>query len=134
MRRNLIIYRRISEVLSPQRPPAPPTEYLQVNIGGYDPYNLLSVNSHTKLEGYVGCIRGLKIGNNVTELIKPLNNTTNNTGKSARISERVFNFPLVPLYKYENWSSIEIKYTIYDSALILFQWKINSGYSNLEVA
>ncbi|XP_065204178.1 axotactin isoform X2 [Planococcus citri] len=67
------------EVLSPQRPPAPPTEYLQVNIAGYDPYNLLSVNNHTKLSGYVGCIRGLKIANNVTKLITPLNNTTNNT-------------------------------------------------------
>lgn len=31
------------EVLAPQRPPAPPTEYFQLNIGGYDPETLLKV-------------------------------------------------------------------------------------------
>lgn len=73
----------ISEVLSPQRPPAPPTEYLQVIIGGYDMYNLISISNYTKLTGYVGCIRGLKIGSNVIELIKSRNNSTNQTGKNA---------------------------------------------------
>lgn len=78
--KNLNIYFLFLEILSPQRPPAPPTEYLQVNIGGYDPYNLLSIRNDTKLEGYVGCIRGLKIGNNVVRLIGSANNTTNITG------------------------------------------------------
>ncbi|XP_050531839.1 axotactin isoform X2 [Daktulosphaira vitifoliae] len=50
------------EVLSPQRPPAPPTEYFQVNIGGFDPENLISSKKELlKLAGYVGCVRGLKI-------------------------------------------------------------------------
>lgn len=31
------------EILAPQRPPAPPTEYFQLNIGGYDPETLLKV-------------------------------------------------------------------------------------------
>lgn len=73
----------ILEVLSPQRPPAPPTEYLQVIIGGYDMYNLISISNHTKLTGYVGCIRGLKIGSNVIELIRCRNNSTNHSGKNA---------------------------------------------------
>ncbi|TMW48106.1 hypothetical protein DOY81_006814 [Sarcophaga bullata] len=50
------------EVLSPHRPPAPPTEYFQFNIGGYDPANLLRTNPDAPaLEGYIGCVRGLKI-------------------------------------------------------------------------
>lgn len=68
------------EVLSPQRPPAPPTEYLQVNIGGYDTDSLLSVSNRTRLTGFVGCIRGLKIGDNVITLVNRLNNNTNNSG------------------------------------------------------
>ncbi|XP_058465792.1 axotactin isoform X2 [Malaya genurostris] len=57
------------EVLSPHRPPAPPTEYFQFNIGGYDPANLLKPNPETEeLQGYIGCIRGLKIGDNLISL------------------------------------------------------------------
>lgn len=57
------------EVLSPHRPPAPPTEYFQFNIGGYDPQNLLRTNSaHPELQGYIGCIRGLKIGDKLIDL------------------------------------------------------------------
>ncbi|XP_050095320.1 axotactin isoform X1 [Anopheles aquasalis] len=57
------------EVLSPHRPPAPPTKYFQFNIGGYDPANLLRPNQDTvELEGYIGCIRGLKIGENLISL------------------------------------------------------------------
>nr|CAD7256084.1 unnamed protein product [Timema shepardi] len=57
------------EVLSPQRPPAPPTEYFQINLGGYDPANLIaSSSSGPALPGYVGCIRGLKAGNILIDL------------------------------------------------------------------
>lgn len=57
------------EVLSPHRPPAPPTEYFQFNVGGYDPTNLLRTNSdRPELEGYIGCIRGLKIGEHLIDL------------------------------------------------------------------
>lgn len=58
-----------AEVLSPHRPPAPPTEYFQFNIGGYDPANLLRTNPDAPaLEGYIGCVRGLKIGSNLIDL------------------------------------------------------------------
>ncbi|XP_049315176.1 axotactin isoform X4 [Bactrocera dorsalis] len=57
------------EVLSPHRPPAPPTEYFQFNIGGYDPANLLKPNLDAPaLQGYIGCVRGLKIGTNLIDL------------------------------------------------------------------
>lgn len=57
------------EVLSPHRPPAPPTEYFQFKIGGYDPANLLRTNTDApELEGYIGCVRGLKIGTNLIDL------------------------------------------------------------------
>ncbi|XP_037944033.1 contactin-associated protein-like 4 isoform X2 [Teleopsis dalmanni] len=57
------------EVLSPHRPPAPPTEYFQFNIGGYDPANLLRTNTDAPaLDGYIGCVRGLKIGTNLIDL------------------------------------------------------------------
>lgn len=63
---NLLI---ILEVLSPHRPPAPPTEYFQLNIGGYDPANLLRTNpSAPLLQGYIGCVRGLKIGPHLVDL------------------------------------------------------------------
>ncbi|KAL0270939.1 UNVERIFIED_CONTAM: hypothetical protein PYX00_008205 [Menopon gallinae] len=55
------------EVLAPQRPPAPPTEYYQVNLGGYDPLTLISMRP-PQLKGYVGCIRGLKIGSYLVDL------------------------------------------------------------------
>lgn len=57
------------EVLSPHRPPAPPTDYFQFNLGGYDPTNLLKSNTNgLELEGFIGCIRGLKIGDNLIDL------------------------------------------------------------------
>uniref|UniRef100_A0A336LGA7 CSON009010 protein n=1 Tax=Culicoides sonorensis TaxID=179676 RepID=A0A336LGA7_CULSO len=57
------------EVLSPHRPPAPPTDYFQINVGGYDPVNLLRANTEMPaLEGFVGCIRGLKIGEYLVDL------------------------------------------------------------------
>ncbi|XP_034483317.1 uncharacterized protein LOC117788614 isoform X2 [Drosophila innubila] len=57
------------EVLSPHRPPAPPTEYFQFHVGGYDPVNLLRPNVDApSLEGYIGCIRGLKIGAQLIDL------------------------------------------------------------------
>lgn len=60
----------IVEVLSPHRPPAPPTDYFQFNVGGYDPANLLRPNPDDtpSLEGYIGCVRGLKIGTNLVDL------------------------------------------------------------------
>jgi hypothetical protein len=56
-----------AEVLAPQRPPAPPTEYYQINLGGYDPLNLISIGN-VQLNGYVGCVRGLKIGDYLVDL------------------------------------------------------------------
>ncbi|XP_017127336.1 uncharacterized protein LOC108146046 isoform X1 [Drosophila elegans] len=57
------------EVLSPHRPPAPPTEYFQFHVGGYDPANLLRPNVDAPtLEGYIGCVRGLKIGTQLIDL------------------------------------------------------------------
>ncbi|XP_075160242.1 axotactin isoform X2 [Haematobia irritans] len=57
------------EVLSPHRPPAPPTEYFQLNIGGYDPANLLRTNLDAPLQqGFIGCVRGLKIGAYLVDL------------------------------------------------------------------
>ncbi|XP_065161032.1 axotactin-like isoform X1 [Atheta coriaria] len=57
------------EVLAPQRPPAPPTEYFQLNLGGYDPGTLLRVsNTLPNLPGYVGCLRGLLIGQTLIDL------------------------------------------------------------------
>jgi hypothetical protein len=38
-------------------------------LGGYDPTNLLKTNGNgLELEGFIGCIRGLKIGNKLFEL------------------------------------------------------------------
>ena len=59
----------VLEVLAPQRPPAPPTEYFQLNLGGYDPETLLKVSEMPRaLPGYVGCLRGLQIGDTLTDL------------------------------------------------------------------
>lgn len=55
--------------MAPQRPPAPPTEYFQVNLGGYDKENLLHVDEEAPvLDGYIGCIRGFKIADNLVDL------------------------------------------------------------------
>nr|CAH7733562.1 unnamed protein product [Callosobruchus chinensis] len=62
------------EVLAPQRPPAPPTEYFQLNLGGFDPETLLKVSDDPpKLPGYVGCLRGLKIGDTMIDLPSKVN-------------------------------------------------------------
>jgi hypothetical protein len=55
------------EVLSPHRPPAPTVMYFQLNLAGYDPSNLLRVNQNS-LDGLVGCVRGLKIGDHLIDL------------------------------------------------------------------
>lgn len=57
------------EVLAPQRPPAPPTEYFQINLGGYDSDTLIKVSENPiDLPGYVGCMRGLQIGDKPIDL------------------------------------------------------------------
>ncbi|XP_076293920.1 axotactin isoform X4 [Lasioglossum baleicum] len=57
------------EVLAPQRPPASPTNYFQVNLGGFDPDDLLRVGKEGALiKGYVGCLRGLMIGEYLVDL------------------------------------------------------------------
>ncbi|KAJ8981073.1 hypothetical protein NQ317_007210 [Molorchus minor] len=62
------------EVLAPQRPPAPPTEYFQLNLGGFDPETLLKVSeSPPELPGYVGCLRGLQIGYTLVDLPSKVN-------------------------------------------------------------
>ncbi|XP_018567332.1 contactin-associated protein-like 2 isoform X2 [Anoplophora glabripennis] len=64
------------EVFAPQRPPAPPTEYFQLNLGGFDPETLLKVSEYPpKLPGYVGCLRGLKIGDTLMDLPSKVNET-----------------------------------------------------------
>lgn len=55
------------EVLSPHRPPAPTVSYFQLNLAGYDPTNLLRINNHS-IDGLIGCVRGLKIGENLINL------------------------------------------------------------------
>ncbi|XP_060802633.1 axotactin [Amyelois transitella] len=58
------------EVIRPQRPPAPPTDYFQMNLGGYDPYSLHLAQRANLLPqgGYVGCVRGFKIAEHVVDL------------------------------------------------------------------
>ncbi|XP_074039893.1 axotactin isoform X3 [Leptinotarsa decemlineata] len=64
------------EVLAPQRPPAPPTEYFQLNLGGFDPETLLKVSNYPPiLPGYVGCLRGFQIGDNRIDLPSKVNET-----------------------------------------------------------
>lgn len=59
-------------MIRPQRPPAPPTDYFQMNLGGYDPYSLHLAPRANDLPqgGYVGCIRGFKIADQVVDLPK----------------------------------------------------------------
>ncbi|XP_028171910.1 contactin-associated protein-like 5 isoform X3 [Ostrinia furnacalis] len=58
------------EVIRPQRPPAPPTDYFQMNLGGFDPLSLQLVQRANLLPqgGYVGCVRGFKIADHVVDL------------------------------------------------------------------
>ncbi|KAI5645545.1 laminin G domain-containing protein [Phthorimaea operculella] len=60
------------EVIRPQRPPAPPTDYFQMNLGGYDTYSLHLAPRAAQLPqgGYVGCVRGFKIADHVVDLSK----------------------------------------------------------------
>ncbi|XP_047111390.1 neurexin-4 isoform X1 [Schistocerca piceifrons] len=58
---------RDKEILSPQRPPAPPTEYFQINLGGYKPIDLKSNPAAISLSGYVGCIRGFSVDNKTVD-------------------------------------------------------------------
>lgn len=68
------------EVLAPQRPPAPPTEYFQLNLGGYDPQMLLKMSPEAPaLPGYVGCMRGFQIGDVLIDL--PSNVKQSDVGK-----------------------------------------------------
>jgi len=78
------------EILSPQRPPAPPTEYFQVNIGGFDPENLISSKKEpVRLSGYVGCVRGLKIDDFVVSFSSlGLANSSFNTTKEKGIRKK----------------------------------------------
>lgn len=59
-----------AEVIRPQRPPAPPTDYFQINLGGFDPFSLHLAPRANFLPqgGYVGCVRGLKIADHVVDL------------------------------------------------------------------
>ncbi|XP_034249744.1 contactin-associated protein-like 2 isoform X2 [Thrips palmi] len=57
------------EVLAPQRPPAPPTDYFQMKLGGMQDETLLRVNPEAhQLTGFIGCLRGFKIGNTLYDL------------------------------------------------------------------
>lgn len=62
----------VSEVVRPQRPPAPPTEYFQLQLGGAEPDSLQPAPRARYLPqpGYVGCVRGLKIHDHVVDLSK----------------------------------------------------------------
>lgn len=86
-----------TEVLSPHRPPAPPTEYFQFNIGGYDPANLLKPNADTEeLQGYIGCIRGLKVGDNLISLKEmALQNNAHGTLRVTWISDCLHRFAFI---------------------------------------
>lgn len=79
--------------MSPQRPPAPPTEYFQVNIGGFDPENLISSKKEpVRLLGYVGCVRGLKIDDFVVSFSSlGLANSSFNTTKEKGILRDKYN-------------------------------------------
>ncbi|XP_018318790.1 contactin-associated protein like 5-1 [Agrilus planipennis] len=58
-----------NEVLAPQRPPAPPTEYFQINIGGFEPESLIKISDYSPvLPGYIGCMRGLSVGEVLIDL------------------------------------------------------------------
>lgn len=85
-----------AEVLSPHRPPAPPTEYFQFHVGGYDPVNLLRPNVDApSLEGYIGCIRGLKIG---AQLIDLAEINERNIAPSKYQSINQFSVPVSPQF------------------------------------
>ncbi|XP_046397067.1 contactin-associated protein-like 2 isoform X2 [Ischnura elegans] len=57
------------EMLYPPRPPSPPQEYFQINLGGYN------VDRFKTMPGFVGCIRGLRIGENLVDLPAMIANT-----------------------------------------------------------
>ena len=44
-------------------------DYFQFNIGGYDSTNLLRINTQLpELLGFIGCVRGVKVGENLIDL------------------------------------------------------------------
>lgn len=47
------------EILAPQRPPVPPTEYFTISLGGLDPEEFKPQS--IPLPGFVGCLRGLRV-------------------------------------------------------------------------
>lgn len=78
------------EVLAPQRPPAPPTEYFQLNLGGFEPESLLKVsNNPPVLPGYVGCMRGFQIGDTLVNL----------SSKAKEVNDKGRSFDVAPLQK-----------------------------------
>jgi hypothetical protein len=87
----LIFYFYNLEVLAPQRPPAPPTEYFQFSLGGYDPDNLIAGSSALSLQGYVGCMRGLKIGDHLFDLNAQVTNETTERGMQIPLSGSLLN-------------------------------------------
>ncbi|XP_068984202.1 axotactin isoform X5 [Bombus flavifrons] len=71
------------EVLAPQRPPAPPSNYFQVNLGGFDSNDLLRFGKEDmQIKGYVGCLRGLMIGEYLVDL-PSLANEANHEGSKG---------------------------------------------------
>ncbi|XP_078037835.1 axotactin isoform X3 [Augochlora pura] len=84
------------EVLAPQRPPAPPTNYFQVNLGGFDSNDLLIVSKEeTQIKGYVGCLRGLMIGEYLVNLPK-LANEANHEGSKGVLPDCQMKCDAVP--------------------------------------
>lgn len=58
----------VTEILAPPRPRVAPREYFQIVIGGYNTEHLVATSINSSLPGYIGCIRGLKIGDEVINL------------------------------------------------------------------
>lgn len=82
------------EVLSPQRPPAPPTDYFEINLGGYDEETLTKVSSYpSDLPGYVGCIRGLQIGEKLIDLPSKIKESDRGMGVKANCNLKCDNSP-----------------------------------------
>ncbi|KAG8223988.1 hypothetical protein J437_LFUL012091 [Ladona fulva] len=57
------------EMLYPPRPPAQPTDYFQINLGGYH------LDQFKSSPGFVGCIRGFRIGENSVDLPAMVSNS-----------------------------------------------------------
>ncbi|XP_017768097.1 PREDICTED: uncharacterized protein LOC108556443 [Nicrophorus vespilloides] len=82
------------EVLAPPRPPAPPTDYFQLNLGGYDPETLIKISDNPpNLPGYVGCIRGLQIGPSLIDLPSKVKENDRGMGVKAHCDMKCDSFP-----------------------------------------